>query len=247
MTVRNDILDDSLTEQDTILVQRVMSAFRSSTQSSVDCGVERTSRPAKDIDDLPDLISQVLEDKQNDEGIDSNQRVKFYSEMPPKDVVTEVITFGLVRREPASMTRGGPFTKERIEWKPRIREVAPHPTMPGMAIVVQGQQFENEISLTCWTKTNKRADYRARWLEDTLHEYMWFLKFNGLHEMIFLGQGEDMVVKLDNTENVLMGRPLRWYVRTERLTHVNEPTIRRLIIQARLELQSGNNNRGGRT
>ena len=57
-------------------------------------------------------------------------------------------------------------------------------------------------------------------------------------DFYFLGQDEDVSLTLGDSENVIMGRPLRYYVRTERLSHVLEPTIRHIVIKYGL----GNNN-----
>lgn len=236
MVVRDDILPEELTEQQTFIVDNIIKEFSAgipeSKQNMHPMGFRmRQPKPAKDVDGFTDLVMQVIQDKQNAEHIAANQRVVFTEDFPPGEVITEVITYRIQKRSPASFSRGKPFNQDVQEFKPHIRGIDVDPENPGYRVVTLGQKFENELILTCWAKTNKAANVRARWLEDLLKEYAWFIRYNGIDEYFFLQQGEDVGLQLQGTKNYLVGRPLHYYVRTERLTHVLEPTIRRIVVQ----------------
>lgn len=233
-----DILPDSLTDEEKRLVVRRQldvwgNTINNDNKSSLEPFTDRHRQPkeAKDINDFFDLVRRALEDKQyNHDGISANRGIVFTEEFPRKELETETISFALQSREPASMSQGRHGNGRVREWKPHVRGVDDDPNNAGYRIVTFGQKFENYITLTCWAKTNKRANKRARWLEDTLKEYAWWIKYNGIDEFYFVEQEADQILKLDGSNNIIMGRPMRYFVRTERLTHVSENTMRRIII-----------------
>jgi hypothetical protein len=239
MVVRDDILPEELTTEQGIVVDEILHQFDQEFTDSVGNremylpGEERLRqpRPAQDIDGFTDLVMRVIEEQQNSEDVPLKNRVKFLQDFPPGDIETEIITFGLLRRLPSSMSQGQHFNQRVREVKPHIRGIEDDPTRPGYKVITLGQRFENEIVFTCWAKTNKQANRRARWLEDTLRNWTWYLRYEGITDFYFLGQDEDIVLKLDGTENVLMGRPMRYWIMTERLSHVLEPTIRQIVVK----------------
>jgi hypothetical protein len=239
MVVRDDILPEELTTAQGIVIDDILHQYSQEFSDSIgNRGTNlppeerlRQPKPAQDIDGFTDLVMRIIEEQQNSEEVLLKNRVKFLQDFPPGDIETEIITFGLLRRLPASMSQGQHFNQNVREVKPHIRGIEDDPTRPGYKVITLGQRFENEIVFTCWAKTNKQANRRARWLEDTLRNWTWYLRYEGIVDYYFLGQDEDIVLKLDGTENVLMGRPMRYWVMTERLSHVLEPTIRRIVVK----------------
>jgi len=237
MPVRTDILPKELTERQTIIVESIIADYaeslpRNRGSSVVPFGARvRQPRPAQDVDGFFSIVQRCLQDKQNSEAIANDLKLNFLEEHPPGEIKTETISFTLRSRAPASLSRGPALSGGRQEMKPHIRSLENDPTQPGHQVITMGQQFENEVVLTCWAKTNKVANQRARWLEDTLKEYAWLIKYEGVMESFFLRQEDDMVLEVDSTSNTLKGRPLIYYVRTERLTHILEPTIRRIVVE----------------
>lgn len=239
MVVRDDILPEELTTEQGIVIDEILHEFDQDFVDNIgnrgmNLPIEerlRQPKPAQDIDGFTDLVMRVIEEQQNSEEVPLKNRVKFLQDFPPGGIETEIITFGLLRRNPASMSQGQHFNQRVREVKPHIRGIENDPTRPGYKVVTLGQRFENELVFTCWAKTNKQANKRARWLEDTLRNWTWYIRYEGVTDFYFLGQDEDMVLKLDGTENVLMGRPMRYWVMTERLSHILEPTIRRIVVK----------------
>jgi len=238
MVVRDDILPEDLTTEQRIVVDNILQNF-SESAGSVSMYLPqgeraRQPKPAQDIDGFTDLVVRVIEEQQNSEEVPLNSRIKVVQDFPPNEIETEIISFGLLRRTPGSLSQGQHFNQRVREIKPRIRGIEDDPTRPGYKVVTLGQKFENEIVFTCWAKTNKQANKRARWLEDVLRNWTWYIRYSGVEDFYFLGQDGDVLIKLDGTENTLKGRPLRYYVRTERLSHVLEPTIRRIVVKYKL-------------
>jgi hypothetical protein len=238
MTVRTDILPDALLETTETEVQRIVGNYVADlhndrrTRAQIPPGSRmRQPKPALDIDSLPNLIADSLDDKQETEGVPPKLRVGLIEDFPPGFAATEVITYGLFSRDPASMSQGRHQNQKRQEWKPSVRGIEDDNTKPGSKVIIFGQKYENELIYTCWAKTNKTANKRARWFEDLMKEYAWYIKYNGIDEFYMIKQESDIELKLDGTEHILHGRPFRFFARTERLTVAQEPTIRRLLIR----------------
>jgi hypothetical protein len=235
MVVRNDILPESLTTEQRVVISSILHEFSDSLGSH---GAYlppeerlRQPKPAQDIDGFTDLVMRVIEEQQNSEEVPLKNRVKFLEDFPPGEIETELITYGLNLRIPGSISQGKAFNQRVSEVKPHIRGIEDDPTRPGYKIITLGQKFESEIIFTCWAKTNKQANKRARWLEDTLRNWRWYIRYEGVEQYFFMQQDADVVLKLEGTKNKLHGRPMRYYVRTERLSHVLEPTIRRIVVK----------------
>ncbi len=239
MVVRDDILPEELTTAQGVVIGDILHQYSQEFSDSIsNRGTNlphgerlRRPKPAQDIDGFTDLVMRIIEEQQNSEEVPTKNRVRFLQDFPPGGVETEIITFGLLSRMPASMSQGQHFNQRVREVKPHIRSIEDDPTRPGYKVITHGQRFENEIVFTCWAKTNKQANRRARWLEDTLRDWTWYLRYEGIVDYYFLGQDEDIILKLDGTENVLMGRPMRYWIMTERLSHILEPTIRRIVVK----------------
>lgn len=235
MAVRDDILPEELTTSQSVVVEQIVSNILerySRTEANVPHGERlRQPKPAQDINGFFDLVRRVVEEQQNSEQVPIKNRIKFLQDFPPGDIETEVITFGLIQRRPFSMSQGQHFNQRVREVKPHMRGIEDDPARPGYKVITHGQLFENEIVFTCWAKTNKQANIRARWFEDQMRDWRWYIRYEGVSDYYFIGQDEDIALKLDGTENILMGRPLRFWVKTERLSHVLEPTIRRIVVQ----------------
>ena len=234
MTLRTDILPEELTQEQSFVVERIISTnFNISAlknQDSLNDQRLRQPNPAQDIDGFIDILTRVVEEQQNEEDIALENRVQVLYDFASEDILTEVISVSLNRRTPGSFSQGQPFNQNVRELKPHVRGIENDKTRPGYAVIILGQKFENEIILTCWAKTNKQANRRARWLEDLMANWRWYFRYLGVEECLFVGQDADMTLKLDSIPNPLHGRPLRFYVRTERITNVLEPVIRRIIV-----------------
>lgn len=228
---RTDILPSELTTDQSVIVEHIIQRVIPVTYQEPDSRERvRQPREAQDIDGFYTLVNRAIKDKQIDDDTVANKKIIFTEEMPPSEMTTEVITYSLQRREPATFG-GKAHQGNHRELKPHIRSIEDDPNNVGFKVVTLGQQFENEIIFTCWAKTNKQVNKRALWFEDFMKEYAWYFKYNGLMECFFQRRLADYTLDLQGDNNTLHARPLVYYVRTERLTHLSEPTIRRIIVQ----------------
>jgi hypothetical protein len=228
--VRNDILPEELLQEDKNFVVELIEAFKQQNQQFLASGERaRRPQPAKNIVEFFELTKQVIEDKEIANNIIEDQKVLFTPEYPPQELDKVTISFSVVRREPASTSQGRHFNQQRQEWKPRVREIIDDPNNPGYKLMILGQKFENIVQFIIWAKTHKEANKRAEWFEDLMREYAWFIKYKGVDEFYMLERGEDIILDVDQQR--IVGRPFHYYVRTEKLTYLSEPTIRRIILE----------------
>ena len=196
-------------------------------------GRSRQPHEAKDLSSFYQYVKDAIDDTQTDEGITTENKIILTEDYPANDMVTETISLGLVSRTPAGLGSGRPFQGHFKELRPGIRGLVDDPERPGHKMIIYGQQYENEVRFTCWAKTNKQANLRALWFEDLMKKYAWYYKYMGIMEVLFLRRDEDLVLDSGGQGNLIHGRPMLYYVRTERLTYLSEPTIRRVILRYR--------------
>ena len=109
------------------------------------------------------------------------------------------------------------------------RESGTDAANPDYRYTVQGYWYDNLIRFTCWARTNKQANERANWFEDFMEDYTWWFRLQGVGRVLFWGRGEDDIVRDD--ENKWYGRPLDYFVRTEKLRRFEEKKLEEILIQ----------------
>jgi hypothetical protein len=233
--IRDDILPEELTEEQRVIFNDISTAYIPATYADAQTTVrlrdkERVRAPSKarDIDTFFSLVKEAVDDKQTDEGITESNRVRFTEEFPPTDLESVTVAYSIQSRQPAGMS-GKPF-EGRKDFKPRIRGIEDHPEIPNHKIYTITQHFENEVNFTVWAETNKTANQKAMWFEDLMREYAWFFRYNGIGEVFFMKRSADIVMKEHGDGNLLCGRPMIYYVRTEKITLLSVPTIYRIIV-----------------
>jgi hypothetical protein len=211
-----------------IQVQHVYQNVLSQT-TPIPSGRMVTPFPAKAIEDVPGLFKQMIDSYETRTNITQADKIHFTEEEPDLTQNLEAITFSVVRYEPGGFGQGSPFSQEHKNLRPMLREEGEDPSNPGYRLATLGQWFDAIIRLTCWARTNKQANTRVSWLEKIISEYTWWLTMNGISRIFFWGRDEDQTKDIKN--NKIYGRPLNYYVRTERLTHVSEKTLEELVVK----------------
>jgi hypothetical protein len=231
--LRQDLtIPSDLSDQEQIVVQKLHQAqfFMTDLAPTSQDRRAKTPRPAKSITEFFEIVYQAFNDKLEREQMDSEQRPKLIEEFPDEDMITEVVTWKVIRRQPGRIS-AGPVLSEggRREMRPTFRELVDSKD-PGYKDVIAGQWFDNTVAFTCWAKSNKVANDRALWFEELMVEYNWFFQYSGLPRgAIFLERLEDQ--KEEQSNNKLVKRELRYLVRTERLYSISQKTLTELVIR----------------
>jgi hypothetical protein len=185
----------------------------------------RSPYSAIDIDGFYNLVGEALRIFQLEEGKAEDRLFIYTEDWPPEPYERETISVRLGKRDPGVMGGTAPMGQPR-ERKPHVREVYDDPLYPKYKIYEFGWMRDNIIEFTMWSKTNKEANKMALWFEDFMHYNMWYFRSRGVNQLYFDGRGEDFMI-LDKR---LVGRPLMYFVRTEKITQVREKVLEKLVV-----------------
>lgn len=244
--LRTDILPEELTtEKARIIVKNQIDSIIDSSPVSARPRLSaaaqsdrlRSAGSAKDIYDFCDLVDQAISHRQNVQKIAEDARVILTQETADVDQRLEAITFHLEKRSPGQFSEGSPFSGDVRNFRPIVREVLADPDNPGYRKIYLGYWYDNLVNFTCWARTNKEANKRSLWFEQLMEDYRWSMELQGISRILFWDRGPDVERTVDTTStnqsstNKYYGRPMLYYVRTERITTVSEKELEQLIVK----------------
>lgn len=233
-----DILDDDLSDNNRrILVNHIYRESFLRDQSSRQPYLKTPKEAKSSLSDVYTHIRLAIENYENRQNTPTKNRVTFTEDKSDREKHPEVISVKCIERNSGLFSQGTPYDAGKQSavknMLPRLREERPDPDYPGYNIAILGKLFDNIIQLTCWAKTNKRANYRVDWLETLLEEYVWWFKAQGINRFLFMKRGED-IVEGESDDNRWYGRPLDYFVRTEKISMISEKQIEEIIIKTTL-------------
>ena len=226
-----DLLDSELANNNIrITTEKVYEIVRGDIQTYKE-GLARskTLGTAKSLLEFYDLVRQAIEDYERRAGTPEVNQIRFTEEEPDVDAKTETITFSLVSREPGAFQQGAPMEARVKNMRPMLREEAVDEENPDYRKAIMGYWHDNIVRFTCWARTNKTANARAMWFEDLMDEYAWWFKLQGVSRVLFWQRNTDIVAKVGG--NKWYGRPIDYFVRTEKIQVFTEKTIEEIIVR----------------
>jgi hypothetical protein len=233
-----DIVDDTLAEDNRrIIVSNIYQASFVRDQSHNQRRL-RTPKEAKwSLTDVYTKIRQAIENYELRQNTSTENRITFTEDESDRKNKTEIISVKCIRRDPGLFSQGSPYDAGSPaavkNMTPRLREEINDPEHKGYNIAILGKWFDNVIRLTCWARTNKRVNYRADWLETLMEEYMWWFKAEGIDRLLFVGRKTD-IVEGKESDNRWYGRPLDYFVRTEKISMQSEKQIEEILLKTTL-------------
>jgi hypothetical protein len=196
-----------------------------------------------DIDEFFKLFKTVIEAKLTYENNTGNVLVtRSYPDQEQLQKWNELIVYKLNYRSPARVDQSS--IRERgkvIPLTPIQRQHnVPDPDYPGYTINVYEYRYENEIELTCWSRNCEEADFRARWLEDTMLDLGWYFSASGIDAINYIDRSADKESLVQPGELKFSGCPLNYWVRTKKLYKNRSKTITEIktILQISGEIAS---------
>lgn len=190
----------------------------------------RTTTPgaAKDIIEVMDLIQNAILDCEKRTRTTTDGKIDVVFEYPTKAIDVETISISFQQRVPGGFGQGAPMESSTHNRKAILREVVDDEDNPGYKRAVFGYLYDNVLRLTAWARTNKAANARAIWIETLMDEYMWYFVHSGVNRILFEGWQKSEV--LDIGDNTFYGRPIEYYVKTEKITTVSQKTLEDIMI-----------------
>lgn len=232
-TVRTDILtEEQKTPEETVKVYSEQQ-FNLILHHADRGYKEVTPSPAANIIDVMTLIKNAFEDYYKRTHVGEDAKVVFSYEDPDVPLDLETITIRLGKREPGMYQQGRPGEGKIKQLRPVLREVIDDKEAPGYKRAIMGQFYDNWITLTAWARTNKAANERALWIENVMEEYAWYFGFMGCSRPpLYQGRKEEMTISTDG--NRIYGRPIEYYVRTEKIRTVSQKELEQIIVRLAL-------------
>jgi hypothetical protein len=221
-----DLLSDDLTENDIRVVVQGIFDINFVTE---DNPRSKTLGRAKSLLEFYDLVRQAIDNYETRAGATQVNKVIFTEEEPDADSDTETITFSLISREPGSFSQGSTREGDVRNRRPIQRAEGEDSENPGYRYVETGFWYDNIVRFTCWARTNKAANARAEWFEDFMENYLWWFRMQGVSRLLFEGRRTDIVTVVDN--NKWYGRPIDFFVRTEKIRTFSEKKIEQILIK----------------
>jgi len=223
-------LPDSLTADEQRIRVNVSQIMGSLVEGAQDVTQGRSVTPgqSKNYFEFLELVHKAIEDYQNRQKPPFNRRVNLSWERPNLKEETERITISLEERMPGAFSEGAPREGKIKNLRPILREKRQSETDPGYLTAIFGKWYDNLIGFTTWAQTNKEAIERAFWFEDFMEKYTWFFRASGVGRVLFYSQKEDEFT--DNDGQRLYGRRLTYFVRTERITTIDEKTLENIYL-----------------
>ena len=231
------LLNEELTEEEQRIIVRNVYEFAKGDLSTRKGPVDRskTPGPAKTLHEFYDLVRQAINHYESRASVPEANKVNFTEEEPDIDSETESIVFSLVKREPGQFGQGPPLDAKHHNLKPMLREEADDPDNPGYKCAVTGYWYDNVVRFTCWARTNKAANARAMWFENLMEEYTWWFRLQGVSRVLFWGRDADIVTEV--TGNKWYGRPIHFFVKTEKVRVFKQKTLEEIFIDIKTKIQ----------
>jgi hypothetical protein len=199
----------------------------------------RTPKIAKySIRDVYDLFRRAIENYELRANIPDKDKVCFTEEDPDIELIKRyntIVTVSLVSRVPGAFGQGAPGEAKVRNRSFQPREEFDDEENPGYKLGVVGYWYDSVVRMTTWCKTNKEANKKVDWLEDVMQDYAWWFKSEGVDRVLFNERQSDILKEVDN--NKLYGRPLDYFVRTEKIRVVSEKKIESIVIDLTLANQ----------
>lgn len=168
------------------------------------------------VDNIPSAATQDLE----------------YGPFDNPDPPHYIVSASCIKRMPGAFSQGAPFEGKVHNLSPRLREEIDDPDNPGYRVGIYGYWYDNLIRLTCWAKCNRGAERCVEEVEKLMEEYRWWFKTEGIDRVIFNGRDKDITKVVDN--NKWHGRPLDYFVRTEKIGMISEKAIEEILVDLTL-------------
>lgn len=233
-TVRTDILPEDLKE-----VQPQVKVYAEQQFNYILRNTEKfqcktvTPNSTKNIIETMGLIKNAFEDFYEREHANQDAKVVITYEEPERTSEFETVTIKLDERRPGAWERGAPGDAKIRQLKPLLREVLDDKDNPGYKRAILGMTYDNWLCLTAWARTNKAANDRAIWIEKVMEEYAWYFGYMGVKRPpVYQGRKEERTLNVEG--NRYYGRPIKYFVQTERLRTVSQKELEQICVRMAL-------------
>lgn len=194
-TIREELLDESQ-ELSTVLVESNIvpsyeTAVKLNNPFAFDIKRYVPNQKVMDLDRFFEVAKELIEDDQKRDGIVDKERVLLVEDYPHDEIANfgdEVITFKVLKREPARMDAKATSRPQRKALASYSVRSARH---PNKIADIKNQPIDHRIEFTCWSKSARLANKRVMWLEKLFKYWSWVFKIQGAAKFHWESRGPD--------------------------------------------------------
>lgn len=213
------------------IVSRIVSSFSSEITRDADIGVDLI----KDYD-ITEFISDVKTIyKKHNELTKEFEGFSFLPENVAKTVdekEEDHIRFQLLKRTFGTFQQQPTPHNGIRAIKPILVDIIDDTKHPGYKVLVYSQLFDNSIEFTSWSQNYRDAVRGAELTEAFFTLYEPIFKLKGLQILRYIERGTDQI--RESGTYVYYGSPVRYYVRTNKISLLYEKTLETLVIETLL-------------
>ena len=172
-----------------------------------------------------EIASSLIENAQ----VDIESKVRLVEEYPPTpfdEYGNEVISYRVLKREPAKMDPKASFRTHR---KATYSYDTANPQYPNKILRVESRPIDHVIEFSCWAKTNKIANSRAVWLERLFINSAYVFEIKGAERFYWKDRGPDTYMTTGTQR--LFYRPVNFFLRYREFDAKANPVLRKIIIE----------------
>lgn len=140
----------------------------------------------------------------------------------PENMQLPYIVFHLVSRKP---------NEQLTPLKKKFFETIPDPLYKGHNVEIWRKWYDCKVAFVCYARTDREARYWANKLEAFIDTYVGHFKWQGMSELIFLGEGEAGRTRIQSGN--LAARTLNYLIRIEEIRIVRGKLLEDLTIQVK--------------
>lgn len=187
------------------------------------------------IDELFTLLDNIIQISGRNNNVawfkeDANgeKKIPFVRYGQEEETQTPYIAFQVQWGKPGAFGKGPEMSPTARQRNPILRDVVMDPENSDSEIFIFSHRFDYWIELEVAADTAKEADRIRSWVETTIANNMWYLKYSGIVEFLFSERLADTAKKIEGKS--LHCRPLKYYVQTEQLSWYRLQTLKELCL-----------------
>ena len=180
-----------------------------------------------------ELVSNALQLVQDSEGIQQDKRLLFVEDNPPETINTRAITYFLKSRVPGRWDRGPAGIGATKAVRPVLKNISPHPDMPGEEIQTYVQPYDNWVTFHVWARSANVAMDTMIWFESVMAQTLPYFADHGF-KIVQEGVGDREILQIETLK--LIRYPMSYFVRHEKLFNVSTQTLKSIAIKPGIEI-----------
>jgi len=192
--------------------------------------IPRSYNYAKQIGEFNKYLQKIFAFDEEAEGIPLDKRTKVVSYGVDDEINDSMrVTVRLVNRENGLFSRGKAGSGGVRAVRPVDLHVYDDPETSSMFTINSVHLKENYVEICAWGQSPEAAEDLVERLEDIMEEYIWYFNYEGFGKITYEKRGRDIVKDVGGGSHRSYGRPLYYYIQTQKIRERKATKLRKLF------------------